>query len=40
VAGLVADDGVDVVEPSSADVSFPGFFALLADLGAAVGGDP
>src|SRR5579862_1539427 len=36
VAGLVADGGVEVVDAESADVSFPGFFRLLADLGARV----
>jgi 3-phosphoshikimate 1-carboxyvinyltransferase len=36
VAGLVADGGVEIVDAESADVSFPGFFRLLADLGARV----
>jgi 3-phosphoshikimate 1-carboxyvinyltransferase len=36
VAGLVADGGVEIVDAESADVSFPGFFRLLADLGAQV----
>jgi 3-phosphoshikimate 1-carboxyvinyltransferase len=36
VAGLVADGGVEIANPSCADVSFPGFFAGLASLGARV----
>jgi 3-phosphoshikimate 1-carboxyvinyltransferase len=36
VAGLVAPGGVTIDDPASADVSFPGFFARLAALGAVV----
>jgi len=38
VAGLVADGGVEVGDAGAAEVSFPGFFARLAELGAAVEG--
>jgi len=38
VAGLAAPDGVTVDDPGCADVSFPGFFARLAALGASVEG--
>jgi 3-phosphoshikimate 1-carboxyvinyltransferase len=38
VAGLVADGGVEVADAGCADVSFPGFFARLAELGARVDG--
>jgi len=38
VAGLVADGGVEIVDAGAAEVSFPGFFARLAELGAAVEG--
>jgi 3-phosphoshikimate 1-carboxyvinyltransferase len=38
VAGLAADGGVEVDDAACADVSFPGFFARLAELGAAVEG--
>ncbi|TMA38172.1 MAG: 3-phosphoshikimate 1-carboxyvinyltransferase [Deltaproteobacteria bacterium] len=36
VAGLVADAGVEIVDPACAAVSFPGFFERLAALGATV----
>jgi len=36
VAGLVADGGVEIRDPECVDVSFPGFFARLAELGAQV----
>jgi 3-phosphoshikimate 1-carboxyvinyltransferase len=36
VAGLVADGGVEIDDPECAQVSWPGFFTCLADLGAAV----
>jgi 3-phosphoshikimate 1-carboxyvinyltransferase len=36
VAGLVANDGVEIDDPACAEVSFPGFFARLAALGARV----
>jgi len=36
VAGLVAEDGVEIDGAESADVSFPGFFRVLGDLGARV----
>ena len=36
VAGLVAEGGVEIVDAQSADVSFPGFFQVLTDLGARV----
>jgi 3-phosphoshikimate 1-carboxyvinyltransferase len=38
VAGLVADGGVEVHDAGCADVSFPGFFARLGELGARVEG--
>jgi 3-phosphoshikimate 1-carboxyvinyltransferase len=38
VAGLVADDGVVIEDPGCVDVSFPGFFARLAGLGARIEG--
>ena len=38
VAGLVAEGGVEVADAGVAEVSFPGFFACLAQLGAAVEG--
>ena len=38
VAGLVSEGGVEVVDAGSAEVSFPGFFARLAALGAPVEG--
>ena len=38
VAGLAADGGVVVADADVAEVSFPGFFARLAELGAAVEG--
>src|SRR5262249_53512572 len=38
VAGLVADGGVEIDDPACAEVSFPGFFARLAELGAGVVG--
>jgi 3-phosphoshikimate 1-carboxyvinyltransferase len=38
VAGLVADGGVEVRDAACADVSFPGFFARLGELGARVEG--
>ena len=38
VAGLVAEGGVEVADAGVAEVSFPGFFARLAQLGAAVEG--
>jgi 3-phosphoshikimate 1-carboxyvinyltransferase len=38
VAGLVADGGVEVRDAGCADVSFPGFFARLGELGARVEG--
>jgi len=36
VAGLVAEDGVEIDGAECADVSFPGFYARLAELGAQV----
>jgi 3-phosphoshikimate 1-carboxyvinyltransferase len=36
VAGLVADGGIEIDDPACAEVSFPGFFTRLADLGAGV----
>jgi 3-phosphoshikimate 1-carboxyvinyltransferase len=36
VAGLVADGGVEIVDPQCVDVSFPGFFTCLGELGARV----
>ncbi len=36
VAGLLAPDGVEIDDPACADVSFPGFFDRLRDLGAVV----
>ena len=36
VAGLMAEGGVEVVDPDCVEVSFPGFFARLDALGAAV----
>jgi 3-phosphoshikimate 1-carboxyvinyltransferase len=36
VAGLVADGGVEIADPACAEVSFPGFFARLEELGAVV----
>jgi 3-phosphoshikimate 1-carboxyvinyltransferase len=36
VAGLVAGGGTTITDAHDVDVSFPGFFELLADLGAAV----
>jgi 3-phosphoshikimate 1-carboxyvinyltransferase len=36
VAGLVAENGVEIADARCADVSFPGFYARLAELGAAV----
>jgi 3-phosphoshikimate 1-carboxyvinyltransferase len=36
VAGMVADGGVEIADAECADVSFPGFFAQLAELGARV----
>jgi 3-phosphoshikimate 1-carboxyvinyltransferase len=38
VAGLVAEGGVVIDDPGCVDVSFPGFFARLAELGAQVEG--
>jgi 3-phosphoshikimate 1-carboxyvinyltransferase len=38
VAGLRSADGVTIDDPACADVSFPGFFPLLARLGARVNG--
>jgi 5-enolpyruvylshikimate-3-phosphate synthase len=38
VAGLVAEGGVEVADPECVGVSFPGFFARLDALGAAVEG--
>jgi 3-phosphoshikimate 1-carboxyvinyltransferase len=38
VAGLVADGGVVIEDPGCVDVSFPGFFARLAALGARIEG--
>jgi len=38
VAGLAADGGVEIADADVAEVSFPGFFARLAELGAAVEG--
>jgi 5-enolpyruvylshikimate-3-phosphate synthase len=38
VAGLRSPDGVTIDDPACADVSFPGFFPLLARLGARVDG--
>jgi 3-phosphoshikimate 1-carboxyvinyltransferase len=38
VAGLVAEGGVELDDADCADVSFPGFFARLAELGAEVRG--
>jgi len=40
VAGLRSPDGVTIDDPACADVSFPGFFPLLARLGARVDGPP
>jgi 3-phosphoshikimate 1-carboxyvinyltransferase len=37
IAGLAAEDGVAIEDPDCVAVSFPGFFELLAALGAAVG---
>ena len=37
VAGLVADGGVEILDPACAVVSFPGFFERLAALGVTVG---
>jgi 3-phosphoshikimate 1-carboxyvinyltransferase len=36
VAGLWADGGVEIADPECVAVSFPGFFAGLADLGATI----
>jgi 3-phosphoshikimate 1-carboxyvinyltransferase len=36
VAGLVAEGGVEIDDPECAQVSWPGFYARLADLGGAV----
>lgn len=36
VAGLVVDGGVEIADPECADVSYPGFYDRLADLGARV----
>lgn len=36
VAGLVAEGGVEIDDPGCAEVSFPGFFARLGELGAVV----
>jgi len=36
VAGLVADGGVEIRDPECVDVSFPGFFTRLVELGAEV----
>jgi 3-phosphoshikimate 1-carboxyvinyltransferase len=36
VAGLRSDEGITIDDPACADVSFPGFFPLLARLGARV----
>ena len=36
VAALVADGGVEIADAGSADVSFPGFFTRLSELGARV----
>jgi 3-phosphoshikimate 1-carboxyvinyltransferase len=38
VAGLVADGGVEIADADVAEVSFPGFFARLAGMGAPVEG--
>jgi 3-phosphoshikimate 1-carboxyvinyltransferase len=38
VAGLAAPDGVTIADAGAADVSFPGFWATLAALGARVEG--
>jgi 3-phosphoshikimate 1-carboxyvinyltransferase len=38
VAGLCAEGGIEVADPECVAVSFPGFFAMLAGLGAAVEG--
>jgi 3-phosphoshikimate 1-carboxyvinyltransferase len=38
VAGLVAEEPVEIADAGSADVSYPGFFAELARLGARVEG--
>jgi 3-phosphoshikimate 1-carboxyvinyltransferase len=38
VAGLRSADGITIDDPACADVSFPGFFPLLARLGARVDG--
>ena len=38
VAGLAADGGVEIADADAAEVSFPGFFRRLAELGAAVEG--
>jgi 3-phosphoshikimate 1-carboxyvinyltransferase len=37
VAGLVADGGVEIADPECVEVSFPGFFQRLRDLGGCVG---
>ena len=39
VAGLAAVDGVEIADPACVGVSFPGFFATLAAVGAPVAGD-
>jgi len=39
VAGLAAAEGVEVADPGCVDVSFPGFFVRLAEVGARVTGD-
>ncbi len=38
VAALMADEGIEIDDPQCAEVSFPGFFARLAELGATVEG--
>ncbi len=38
VAGLVTEGGVEIADPECAEVSFPGFFARLKELGAVVEG--
>jgi len=36
IAGLAAEDGIEIADPGCVDVSFPGFFDCLARLGARV----
>jgi 3-phosphoshikimate 1-carboxyvinyltransferase len=38
VAGLCAEGGIEIVDPECVAVSFPGFFPMLAGLGAAIEG--